>query len=150
MSKSVMTLLAAVAAGGAVSLAAASGASASPTADLFSSPRLDAGVYTSAQPVTLEEAQYVWGGRHYCWYDGGWHGPGFYWCGYAWRHGYGWGGGYGWRGWHGGGRHGGGYYGGRHYGEGHFEGGHGGEGHYGDQGRGAHDGGHDGGGDHHR
>ena len=40
---------------------------------------------------------YVFGGRRYCWYDDGWQGPGWYWCGYAWRHGYGWGGGYGWR-----------------------------------------------------
>jgi len=30
---------------------------------------------------------YFWGGRHYCWYGGGWRGPGFYWCGYAWRRG---------------------------------------------------------------
>jgi hypothetical protein len=30
--------------------------------------------------------------------DSAWRGPGFYWCGYAWRRGYGWGGGYGWRG----------------------------------------------------
>ncbi len=42
---------------------------------------------------------YFYGGRNYCWYDGGWDGPGFYWCGFAWRRGYGWGGPYGWRGW---------------------------------------------------
>ena len=42
---------------------------------------------------------YVYGGRNYCWYLDGWHGPGYYYCGYAWRRGYGWGGGYGWRGW---------------------------------------------------
>lgn len=42
---------------------------------------------------------FVWSGRRYCWYDDGWHGPGFYWCGYAWRHGLGWGGGHGWHGW---------------------------------------------------
>ena len=55
------------------------------------------------------EAQlYIWGGRNYCFYDGGWHGPGWYWCGYRWRRGFGWGGGYGWHGWHGGGFHGGG------------------------------------------
>ena len=29
----------------------------------------------------------------------GWNGPGWYWCGYAWRRGYGWGGGYGYHGW---------------------------------------------------
>ncbi|MDR3511739.1 MAG: hypothetical protein P4L73_08900 [Caulobacteraceae bacterium] len=48
------------------------------------------------------QVQYFWGGRNYCWYDGGWRGPGWYWCGYAWRRGHGWGGPYGWRGWHGG------------------------------------------------
>ena len=36
-----------------------------------------------------------WGGRRYCWYDDGWQGPGWYWCGYAWRRGLGWGGGHG-------------------------------------------------------
>ncbi len=45
---------------------------------------------------------YYWGGRQYCWYDDGWRGPGWYWCGYAWRRGYGWGGVYGWHGWGGG------------------------------------------------
>src|SRR5262245_20328992 len=42
---------------------------------------------------------YVVDGRRYCWFDDGWQGPGWYWCGYPWRYGYGWGGGYGWRGW---------------------------------------------------
>jgi len=28
-----------------------------------------------------ENAQYLWGGRQYCWYDDGWNGPGWYWCG---------------------------------------------------------------------
>src|SRR5438034_4846417 len=45
---------------------------------------------------------FYWHGRRYCWYDDGWHGPGFYWCGYAWRSGIGWGGGWGWHGWRGG------------------------------------------------
>lgn len=49
----------------------------------------------------IEKAQYVWGGRRYCWYANGWSGPGWYYCGYAWRRGYGWGGPYGWRGWYG-------------------------------------------------
>ena len=48
----------------------------------------------------VEKAQvFVWHGRRYCWYDDGWQGPGFYWCGYARRHGLGWGGGAGWHGW---------------------------------------------------
>ena len=42
----------------------------------------------------IEKTQvFDWHGRRYCWYDDGWHGPGFYWCGYARRHGLGWGGG---------------------------------------------------------
>ena len=51
----------------------------------------------------VEKSQYFYGGRNYCWYPDGWHGPGFYWCGYAFRPGFGWGGPIGWRGW----RHGG-------------------------------------------
>ncbi len=46
-----------------------------------------------------QDAQYYAGGRQYCFYPNGWRGPGFYWCGYAWRRGYGWGGPHGWRGW---------------------------------------------------
>jgi hypothetical protein len=58
------------------------------------------GVAAGQQPI--ETVQYVWGGRNYCWYPGGWRGPGWYWCGYAWRRGFGWGGPVGWRGWGGG------------------------------------------------
>src|ERR1700761_1053745 len=47
----------------------------------------------------VEHVQYVYGGQSYCWYDGGWRGPGWYYCGYAWRSGLGWGGGAGWNGW---------------------------------------------------
>jgi hypothetical protein len=47
----------------------------------------------------VEKAQWAWGGRRFCFYPTGWHGPGWYWCGYAWRRGLGWGGVYGWRGW---------------------------------------------------
>lgn len=69
------------------------------------------------QFAPVEKAQFLFGGRNYCWYDGGWQGPGWYWCGYAWRSGLGWGGGYGWHGWSGGrpgGAHVGGRYGGAH------------------------------------
>src|SRR5437868_9216815 len=52
---------------------------------------------------TVEQTQFFYGGREYCWYPDGWHGPGFYWCGYAFRPGFGWGGPIGWRGWRGGG-----------------------------------------------
>jgi hypothetical protein len=47
----------------------------------------------------IQDAAYVWGGKSYCWYDEGWNGPGWYWCGYALRSGLGWGGVAGWRGW---------------------------------------------------
>ena len=58
----------------------------------------------------VERVQFLFGGRNYCWYDDGWRGPGWYWCGYAFRRGFGWGGGVGWNGWHrrGGHMHGGG------------------------------------------
>ena len=80
------------------------------------------------------ERQFFFGGQNYCWYDDGWQGPGYYYCGYAWRRGYGWGGGAGWRGWGGGGRRGpggfhGGFRGGRPGGGGHA-GGHGGSRHH--------------------
>jgi hypothetical protein len=52
----------------------------------------------------IEKTQFLWGGRNYCWYPDGWHGPGYYWCGYAYRRGFGWGGGPGWHGWGRGGR----------------------------------------------
>jgi hypothetical protein len=100
------------------------------------------------------------GGRRYCWYPVGWHGAGWYWCGYASRRGLGWGGGAGWHGLsapvarrgnrgvvhgrpvgghpvgtpgghaHGGAAHGGGH-GGGHAGGGHAGGGHAGGGHAG-------------------
>lgn len=47
----------------------------------------------------LEQVQFRWGGYTYCWYDDGWRGPGWYWCGYAYRAGFGWGGPLGWNGW---------------------------------------------------
>jgi hypothetical protein len=70
-----------------------------------------------SEAVPLQKAQYVWGGRNYCWYGNGWQGPGWYWCGYRWRRGFGWGGGYGWNGWawRGPGWRGGGWYGRRRF-----------------------------------
>src|SRR5271154_2357438 len=59
--------------------------------------------HVDSQLLPVEKAQFVFGGRQYCWYDNGWRGPGFYWCGYAYRTGFGWGGGAGWHGWRGGG-----------------------------------------------
>ena len=44
------------------------------------------------QNPLIENAQFVVGGRRYCFYSSGWHGPGWYWCGYSFRRGFGWGG----------------------------------------------------------
>ena len=68
------------------------------------------------QIAPIEHTQFVLNGQQYCWYDGGWRGPGWYWCGYAWNNGLGWGGGYGWNGWRGGHRWvRGGFHGGGHF-----------------------------------
>lgn len=117
-------------------------ASAAPSAQLYD------GVYRDNDQPVLEDVQfYAFGGRNFCWYDAGWEGPGYYWCGYAWRRGFGWGGGFGWNGWRGG--HGGG---GGHASSARFVsgGGHGGGGHGGSHGGGGHGGGggHSGGGSH--
>jgi hypothetical protein len=48
----------------------------------------------------IQPAQFVYRGREYCFYRDGWHGPGFYWCGFNWRRGRGWGGPPGWNGWY--------------------------------------------------
>jgi hypothetical protein len=50
----------------------------------------------------VETVQFIWLGRNYCWYDDGWNGPGWYWCGQYLTSGIGFGGGYGWHHWHGG------------------------------------------------
>lgn len=68
-------------------------------------PAIVFGTDSLDQSAALERVQYFYGGRRYCWYAGGWHGPGYYWCGYAWRRGFGWGGGWGWHGWRWGGWH---------------------------------------------
>ena len=57
------------------------------------------GLVEKSQYFYVEKSQYFYDGRDYCWYPDGWHGPGFYWCGYNLRAGYGWGGPIGWRGW---------------------------------------------------
>jgi hypothetical protein len=59
----------------------------------------------AADSIALTEnvQVYYYRGRRYCWYEDGWQGPGYYWCGYAWRRGFGYGGGIGWGrafGWH--------------------------------------------------
>lgn len=48
----------------------------------------------------VENVQYFsLGGSDYCWYSGGWNGPGWYECGDQEIYGFGWGGPYGWNGW---------------------------------------------------
>lgn len=42
---------------------------------------------------------FFFGGHDHCWYDDGWRGPGWYWCGYGYRRGLGWGGPEGYNGW---------------------------------------------------
>jgi len=81
----------------AIGLAATGGAAGAAPTD--TGAHLISGVYSSADPVRLEQAQWAWQGRQYCWYPGGWRGPGYYWCGYAYRRGFGWGGPAGWNGW---------------------------------------------------
>jgi hypothetical protein len=103
------------------------------------------GVLGARGPLTsatqIENAQFIFGGRNYCWYENGWQGPGWYWCGYAFRTGFGFGGGAGWHGWsrggRGGGHRGGGgpvIHGGMTHGGAHFNGSHGGHGHGGGHG----------------
>lgn len=100
--------------------------------------------------AAIEKTQFFWGGQNYCWYPTGWHGPGYYWCGYAWRRGLGWGGPVGWHGWRWHSWHGGGWHGGHgdwHGGHGGFHGGMRGGMHGGMRGGGMH-GGHGGHGGH--
>jgi hypothetical protein len=57
------------------------------------------GALPSIQFLPVENAQFFFLGHNFCWYDDGWQGPGWYWCGYAWNNGQGWGGREGWNGW---------------------------------------------------
>lgn len=63
---------AALAAGGALAMPAPAAKPAGPPA------RLRIVVYNPAAPPTLTRADFPFG----CWYANGWHGPGYYWCGY--------------------------------------------------------------------
>jgi hypothetical protein len=92
MFKSLTTI--AVAAGLMVAGAAMNRADAMPLGD-------PSGVGSTIDELNfVEKAQvYYYRGRRYCWYNDAWRGPGWYQCGYAWRHGWGWGGPWGWHGW---------------------------------------------------
>ena len=59
-------------------------------------------VAANAVGVSADAAdEYYWyDGHQYCWYDIGWRGPGWYWCGYGLNNGIGWGGPIGWHFWY--------------------------------------------------
>jgi hypothetical protein len=58
------------------------------------------GIDAALQSLSMSnQILYRFAGREYCFYEDGWHGPGWYWCGYRLREGFGWGGPLGWRGW---------------------------------------------------
>ena len=74
-----------IAAAALLTIGAAAGAetaAAAPTMIVPASPGID---------TSVQQINYYYRGREYCWYYDGWQGPGWYWCGYAWRRGYGWG-----------------------------------------------------------
>jgi len=82
---------------GAAALAAAA-AMFGPSAQAASVPA--AGLSSAAGTMGLtEHVQYMYRGHRHCFYRGGWHGPGWYRCGYSHRRGLGWGGPPGWHGW---------------------------------------------------
>lgn len=60
-------------------------------------PARDARIAKHNLPV--ETVQHYHGKHRYCFYWTGWHGPGWYRCGYHLRRGYGWGGPVGWNKW---------------------------------------------------
>jgi len=84
-------------------LALVAGAAASPARAGMVADAVDPG---ASVPPLVQLAQlpfpvdlFLFGGRNYCWYDDGWRGSGWYWCGYGYRQGFGWGGGEGFNGW---------------------------------------------------
>jgi hypothetical protein len=50
--------------------------------------------------ATAFAEDFIFKGHKHCWYEDGWKGPGWYWCGYDKRKGEGWGGPEGFQGWH--------------------------------------------------
>jgi hypothetical protein len=77
----------------ALTLSASSGHAMSINIGAGIKPALD------ATDVIQKTAVYVVEGRRYCFYFDGWHGAGWYRCGFAHRRNLGWGGVYGWQGW---------------------------------------------------
>jgi hypothetical protein len=62
---------------------------------------IDAGLKPAldATDMMQKAAVFIIEGNRYCFYFNGWHGPGWYRCGFAWRRNLGWGGEYGWQSW---------------------------------------------------
>src|SRR3954469_19449081 len=78
-------------------LALGAGAVATPAAAAVGTP---GGIQAALDDIAVvDTVQYVHRGQRYCWSEVGWHGPGWYRCGYQWRRGFGWGGPQGWLGW---------------------------------------------------
>ncbi|HUI96266.1 MAG TPA: ricin-type beta-trefoil lectin domain protein [Xanthobacteraceae bacterium] len=61
---------------------------------------LDPQGWVTGKAASAAPEYYYYTGHQYCWYDGGWHGPGWYWCGENLHVGIGWGGPIGWHWWH--------------------------------------------------
>jgi hypothetical protein len=57
-------------------------------------------VRSKVAAIEGQDEFYWYGGHRYCWYDAGWHGGGWYWCGENFHRGIGWGGPIGWHWWH--------------------------------------------------
>jgi hypothetical protein len=62
-------------------------------------PMTELAQFPFPNPLDAVVDGFLFGGRDYCWYDDGWRGPGWYWCGYGYQSGVGWGGGWGFNGW---------------------------------------------------
>lgn len=84
-------------------VAAAALAAGSAFAGAVSAAPIGTSADLSAAAATLDpvaQTQFFFGGNNYCFYDGGWRGPGWYACDYGpWVPGMWWGGGPGWHGW---------------------------------------------------
>jgi len=72
---------------------ALSAASALPFTVVSKAAMINGVASNAGQVAPSGKVQFVYGGRNYCRYSNGWHGLGWYWCGYA---SFGWGGPYGW------------------------------------------------------
>ena len=81
------------AAAAALAMSAGSGNAMSVNIGAGLKPALD------ATDTIQKVAVFIIEGNRYCFYFDGWHGPGWYRCGFSWRRNLGWGGEYGWQSW---------------------------------------------------